>query len=174
MEIKIENLIKEYDNNFMALNQINLTMNSGMMGLLGANGAGKSTLIKILAGILNATSGEIIVDGERIKKSSNLKKIVGYVPQKFDFYPQMIFILGLPASGKSTFINKYLPEYFQSLKHARTLDSDIQLHKRQKQNAMAFAKQIYGKSQDEFNRIIKNENLSNTKQLSFLEPEHEG
>ena len=63
MEIKIENLIKEYDNNFMALNQINLTMNSGMMGLLGANGAGKSTLIKILAGILNATSGEIIVDG---------------------------------------------------------------------------------------------------------------
>ena len=89
MEIKIENLIKEYDNNFMALNQINLTMNSGMMGLLGANGAGKSTLIKILAGILNATSGEIILDGERIKKPSNLKKIVGYVPQKFDFYPQM-------------------------------------------------------------------------------------
>lgn len=71
-----------------------------------------------------------------------------------DSYPQMIFIMGLPASGKSTFINKYLPEYFQSLKHARTLDSDIQLHKRQKQNAMAFAKQIYGKSQDEFNRII--------------------
>lgn len=89
MEIRIENLKKEYDNNFIALNQINLTMNSGMMGLLGANGAGKSTLIKILAGILNATSGEIIVDGERIKKPSKLKKIVGYVPQKFDFYPQM-------------------------------------------------------------------------------------
>lgn len=71
-----------------------------------------------------------------------------------DSYPQMIFIIGLPASGKSTFINKYLPDYFASLKQARTLDSDIQLHKRQKQNAMAFAKSIYGASQDEFNSMI--------------------
>lgn len=80
-----------------------------------------------------------------------------------DSAPQMIFIMGLPASGKSTFINKYLPDYFPSLKQARTLDSDIQLHKRQKQNAMAFAKSIYGKSQDEFNTMVnKTEMYVNT------------
>ena len=71
-----------------------------------------------------------------------------------DSCPQMIFIMGLPASGKSTFINKYLPEYFPSLKQTRTLDSDIQLHKRQKQNAMGFAKSIYGVSQEEFNKLV--------------------
>jgi hypothetical protein len=71
-----------------------------------------------------------------------------------DSCPQMIFIMGLPASGKSTFINKHLPKYFPSLKQTRTLDSDIQLHKRQKQNAMGFAKSIYGVSQEEFDRIV--------------------
>lgn len=66
-----------------------------------------------------------------------------------DSAPQMIFIMGLPASGKSTFINKSLPKYFPSLGQARTLDSDIQLHKRQKESAMAFAEEIYNASDAE-------------------------
>lgn len=66
-----------------------------------------------------------------------------------DSAPQMIFIMGLPASGKSTFINKSLPKYFPSLGQARTLDSDIQLHKRQKVSAMAFAEEIYNASDAE-------------------------
>lgn len=71
-----------------------------------------------------------------------------------DSAPQMIFIMGLPASGKSTFINKSLPKYFPSLGQARTLDSDIQLHKRQKESAMAFAEEIYKASDaEQFNKI---------------------
>lgn len=71
-----------------------------------------------------------------------------------DSAPQMIFIMGLPASGKSTFINKSLPKYFPSLGQARTLDSDIQLHKRQKESAMTFAEEIYNAADEEsFDRI---------------------
>ena len=71
-----------------------------------------------------------------------------------DSAPQMIFIMGLPASGKSTFINKSLPKYFPSLGQARTLDSDIQLHKRQKESALAFAEEIYNaKDEDSFDII---------------------
>jgi hypothetical protein len=71
-----------------------------------------------------------------------------------DSAPQMIFIMGLPASGKSTFINKSLPKYFPSLGQARTLDSDIQLHKRQKESAMAFAEEIYNASDaEQFEKI---------------------
>lgn len=74
--------------------------------------------------------------------------------QLIDSAPQMIFIMGLPASGKSTFINKSLPKYFPSLGQARTLDSDIQLHKRQKESAMAFAEEIYNASDaEQFNKI---------------------
>ena len=50
-----------------------------------------------------------------------------------DSAPQMIFIMGLPASGKSTFIEKTLPKIFPSVGQVRTLDSDIQLNKRQKE-----------------------------------------
>ena len=88
MEIKIENLTKDY-NGYLALNGIDMKMTDGMFGLLGANGAGKSTLIKILAGILKATSGEIIIDGEKVKRTHQLREIVGYIPQKFSFYAYM-------------------------------------------------------------------------------------
>ena len=60
-----------------------------MYGLLGANGAGKSTLMKILAGILDKTSGEIKLDGNVIKKPGQIRKLIGYIPQTFSFYPNM-------------------------------------------------------------------------------------
>lgn len=88
MEIKIKALTKEYGE-FVALDAVDISMESGMYGLLGANGAGKTTLIKILAGVLGATSGEIIIDGEKILHTRQLREIVGYIPQKFSFYPQM-------------------------------------------------------------------------------------
>ena len=88
MEIEINNLIKEYGE-LKALNGVNLTFKKGMYGLLGANGAGKSTLIKILAGILQKTSGEIKIDGKDIKNLSQIRKVIGYIPQTFSFYPHM-------------------------------------------------------------------------------------
>jgi hypothetical protein len=70
-----------------------------------------------------------------------------------DSAPQMIFIMGLPASGKSTFVKKTLPKIFPSVGQVRTLDSDIQLHKRQKESAMAFAEEIYNAAdEDTFER----------------------
>lgn len=66
-----------------------------------------------------------------------------------DSAPQMIFIMGLPASGKSTFVEKTLPKLFPSVGQVRTLDSDIQLNKRQKESAMAFAEEIYNATSPE-------------------------
>lgn len=88
MEIRIKGLTKAYGE-FVALEAVDISMGNGMFGLLGANGAGKTTLIKILAGILRATAGEILLDGEKIPQAGQLRKIVGYIPQKFSFYPHM-------------------------------------------------------------------------------------
>ena len=66
-----------------------------------------------------------------------------------DSAPQMIFIMGLPASGKSTFVERTLPKIFPSVGQVRTLDSDIQLNKRQKESAMAFAEEIYNATTEE-------------------------
>ena len=88
MKIEVRNLCKKYDS-FMALDQINLTFETGMFGLLGANGAGKTTLIKILASILKPTSGKIIYNDSIICNKKELRKNIGYIPQKFSFYPNM-------------------------------------------------------------------------------------
>jgi ABC-type multidrug transport system ATPase subunit len=56
-------LTKIYPGPVTALNGIDLDVPAGMFGLLGPNGAGKSTFMKILAGLLEPTSGEVTLDG---------------------------------------------------------------------------------------------------------------
>lgn len=59
-------------------------------GLLGPNGAGKSTLISILAGTLNADSGELHLEGERIGvRELKVKQRIGYVPQDLALYEDL-------------------------------------------------------------------------------------
>lgn len=76
-----------------------------------------------------------------------------------DNYPQMIFIMGLPAAGKSSFIKYDLQKYFPIIKQNRTLDLDIQLKKKQTEYAIDFAKFLYTLRNDinenVFNNIIK-------------------
>jgi len=61
-----------------------------VLGYLGPNGAGKTTTIKILAGLLDATDGEIICDGVNIKKDIiAFKKRLGYVPEQSEIYPHL-------------------------------------------------------------------------------------
>lgn len=67
MELKIEHLSKQFkDKN--AVNDVSLTLTSGVWGLLGANGAGKTTLMRMIANIMTPTSGKIYYDGEDISK----------------------------------------------------------------------------------------------------------
>lgn len=62
-----------------ALNGINIELKKGkILGLLGPNGSGKTTFIKIAAGILRSTSGEILIDGQ--KPGIYTKSIVSYLP----------------------------------------------------------------------------------------------
>ena len=90
MEIKIQNLSKKYKN-VKALNNINLVFNTpAMIGLVGPNGAGKSTLMKILVGQLQATEGEVLIDGVSInKREKYLKERLGYLPQDFGLYEEL-------------------------------------------------------------------------------------
>lgn len=76
--IKCKNLTKNYSA-VTALNQVNLTIPKGRItGLLGPNGSGKSTLIKIIAGVLKPTSGEISING--IAPCAKTKEMIAFLP----------------------------------------------------------------------------------------------
>jgi len=81
--ITTDNLVKIYPNNVKALDGISFKVERGeVCGYIGANGAGKSTTIKILCGMLSATSGNVSINGLNIAEHPNgIKKIIGYVPE---------------------------------------------------------------------------------------------
>lgn len=88
MSINILNLTKKYGKK-TALNNINLNINEGMFGLLGPNGAGKTTLMRILTTLVKKTDGIITINGINIERKKDIRKIIGYLPQDFSFYPSM-------------------------------------------------------------------------------------
>jgi ABC-2 type transport system ATP-binding protein len=90
LQIEIKNLTKTYPGGFKALDQVNLTITNGMFGLLGPNGAGKSTLMRILVTLMQATEGEVLVDGKEIGNyRKEIRKMVGYLPQDFRFFAKL-------------------------------------------------------------------------------------
>lgn len=87
MSILIKNLGMAYPGGNRALNDINLEIPSGMFGLLGPNGAGKSTLMRILAALMEPTSGEVTICGYDLRKQrKEIRGILGYLPQDFRFF----------------------------------------------------------------------------------------
>jgi ABC-2 type transport system ATP-binding protein len=92
MQIEIHKLNKIYHGGVHALNDLDLFIPSGMYGLLGPNGAGKTTLMRILAGILRPTSGELHIgafDGNTERGRTAVKRVLGYLPQDLGMYPDL-------------------------------------------------------------------------------------
>ncbi len=88
--IEITNLKKVYQSKgkpMTALKDLSFTIRQGeLFGLLGPNGAGKSTIINILGGVVNKTSGSVIVGGHDIDKDHRAAKMkLGIVPQEISF-----------------------------------------------------------------------------------------
>jgi ABC-2 type transport system ATP-binding protein len=83
--ITCHDLTKKYGSK-MALDHVNLDLESGkIVGLLGPNGSGKTTLIKLCCRLLQPTSGEILINGQKPGKAS--KASIAFLPDR-DFLPQ--------------------------------------------------------------------------------------
>ena len=82
--IQITDVNKVYASGFQALNNINLAIKPAeIFALLGPNGAGKTTLISAICGIVDATSGQITVDGKDIVTDyRHTRRLIGLVPQE--------------------------------------------------------------------------------------------
>ncbi len=85
--ISVKQVSKKYGKNH-ALTDVSFTIPKGrIVGLLGPNGSGKTTIMKILAGLLQRDSGEIVICGQPI--SSESKALISYMPDLIPFYKWM-------------------------------------------------------------------------------------
>ena len=85
MELKIEHISKRFKDK-TAVDDVSLTLTTGVWGLLGANGAGKTTLMRMIADIMTPNSGTISFNGKDIHKmGAEYRNIFGFLPQDFGY-----------------------------------------------------------------------------------------
>ena len=90
MDLSINNLSKTYANGVRALHNVSLQIPAGMFGLLGPNGAGKSTLMRTIGTLQQPDSGSIrLGDIDVLTQPDAVRKLLGYLPQEFGFYPNL-------------------------------------------------------------------------------------
>lgn len=90
MSIEAKNLSKQYGAQ-LAVNALNFSAQAGqIIGFLGPNGAGKSTSLKMLVGLIQPSSGEAYIAGNRVSTDSiELKKQIGYLAEDNPVYKEM-------------------------------------------------------------------------------------
>ena len=85
--LTLQNVSKEFHNKEI-LKNINLYLDKGIYGLLGANGAGKTTLLRCICGLYKLSSGKILFSNQDIRKlKEQYRDKIGYLPQQFGYYP---------------------------------------------------------------------------------------
>lgn len=86
--IVVKNLVKIYEKNVKALDSISFTVKEGeIYGLIGPNGAGKTTTLRIMATVLEPTSGDVLISGYSIvKEPDNVRKLISYLPEEAGGY----------------------------------------------------------------------------------------
>lgn len=86
MKLEIKHLTKTFDNTNV-LNDVSVTLNPGVYGLLGANGSGKTTFFRLICGVIKADGGEILYNGEDVRQNNEaFRSILGFLPQDFSYY----------------------------------------------------------------------------------------
>ena len=125
--LEINNLNKSFDNKEL-LKDINLSIQSGkIIGLLGKNGVGKTTLIKLINDLLTPTSGEILINGQKIGVET--KKVISYLPERTYLNKQM----------KVSEVISYFEDFYDNFdsKKAKKLLKDLDLDINQKLTKMS-------------------------------------
>ena len=125
--LEINNLNKSFDNKEI-LKDINLSIQHGkIIGLLGKNGVGKTTLIKLINDLLTPTSGEILINGQKIGVET--KKVISYLPERTYLNKQM----------KVSEVINYFEDFYENFdcEKAKKLLKDLDLDINQKLTKMS-------------------------------------
>jgi ABC-2 type transport system ATP-binding protein len=118
LAVETRHLSRQYGK-LMAVQDLNLSIPQGsLFGLIGPNGAGKTTTLRMLAGLLAPSSGEILIGGEPVSKDgSELRRKIGYMPDFYGVYEDLVVweyldffarCYGLPAQRRRQVVDELL------------------------------------------------------------------
>jgi len=130
--IETKGLSKRYPNGVLAVDGLSLQVLKGeVFGFLGPNGAGKTTSIKMMVGLLKPTSGQVLIEGERIEAASrHIKRSIGVCPQDIVIWNRLTCMENLLVVADMYEVSRTV-----SVKRARKLLDDLQLA--EKRDALA-------------------------------------
>lgn len=112
-KLEIRKLTKNYGKK-KANDNITVTLENGVYGLLGPNGSGKTTLMKQITTLISPSKGEIIYNGQNIKElDEEYRALIGYLPQEFGVY--------------KNFSAKQFLQYVAALKGLRSKEARIKI-----------------------------------------------
>jgi ABC-2 type transport system ATP-binding protein len=101
------NRVSKWFGEVIAVNDCSLTVDAGVTGLLGLNGAGKTTLFKLLSGLIEASQGEVLLHGRRLRREVGLFRRIGFCPESdalpdwltgWEFVALMLRLMGYPGA----------------------------------------------------------------------------
>ena len=88
--ITMKNIVKEYDDGYPAVNDISIDVEDGeFVILVGPSGCGKSTLLRMIVGLEDITSGDMLIDGERVNEKPPRERNLAMVFQNYALYPHL-------------------------------------------------------------------------------------
>ena len=88
--ISMQNIVKQYGDGFLAVNDVSLEVGDGeFVILVGPSGCGKSTLLRMIVGLEDITSGDMLIDGTRINEKAPRDRNLAMVFQNYALYPHM-------------------------------------------------------------------------------------
>lgn len=90
LQIEVQQLSKTYEGGIRALQPLDLSIGDGVYALLGPNGSGKTTFMRMLATLLEPTTGTAHIDDLDIQRNRlEVRRMLGYLPQDFGLYPTL-------------------------------------------------------------------------------------
>src|SRR6478735_1935704 len=88
--IEMRNIVKKYGDGFPAVNDVSIDVADGeFMILVGPSGCGKSTLLRMIVGLEDITSGEMIIGGEQVNDKAPRDRNLAMVFQNYALYPHL-------------------------------------------------------------------------------------
>jgi multiple sugar transport system ATP-binding protein len=88
--IEMKNIVKQYGDGYPAVNDVSLDIDDGeLMILVGPSGCGKSTLLRMIVGLEDITSGDMVIAGKRVNDLAPRDRNLSMVFQNYALYPHM-------------------------------------------------------------------------------------